>query len=352
MERLEGNLAYVDEDGFITPVLQRECVVVAHAGQQPSQTTFTQPKPAVKPETAPRNGQAPAPTVTPVAQASEPEPDEEEEEVQGGDKLNVMLAFEPVDIMQLTKTTFDAFLVNDSNYYLNYTLMRRAADEQMWTLVAAGTIEPNIQLLVANIDRDTFPRMDRLCFQVSCYKRTRPFELKPARSIEIQVDTTKFCKLHCFRDNIYFDTRVLAFRLFRDDEPMKREKPVDAAGLEREMMRKKRADRRPVVRRTNLRADRRNGDIIEVDLHIEQLIDNIRGLSNADILNRQIDEFTRVMEENIRNHGQKIVFIHGKGEGVLRQALMKELTHRFKGHDVQDASFQEYGYGATQVIIR
>ena len=31
---------------------------------------------------------------------------------------------------------------------------------------------------------------------------------------------------------------------------------------------------------------------------------------------------------------------------------MKELSHMFKGHDVQDASFREYGYGATQVTIR
>ena len=41
-----------------------------------------------------------------------------------------------------------------------------------------------------------------------------------------------------------------------------------------------------------------------------------------------------------------------QGEGVLRQAIMKELTHRYKGHDVQDASFREYGFGATQVTIR
>jgi dsDNA-specific endonuclease/ATPase MutS2 len=46
------------------------------------------------------------------------------------------------------------------------------------------------------------------------------------------------------------------------------------------------------------------------------------------------------------------VFIHGKGDGVLRQALTKELNYRYKKHDVQDASFQEYGYGATQVTIR
>ena len=45
------------------------------------------------------------------------------------------------------------------------------------------------------------------------------------------------------------------------------------------------------------------------------------------------------------------MFIHGKGEGVLRQALMKELNHRYKGHQAQDASFREYGYGATQVTI-
>ena len=54
---------------------------------------------------------------------------------------------------------------------------------------------------------------------------------------------------------------------------------------------------------------------------------------------------------NLKNKGLKIVFIHGKGEGVLRNALMKEFNHRYKGHQVQDASFREYGFGATQVTI-
>jgi dsDNA-specific endonuclease/ATPase MutS2 len=89
-----------------------------------------------------------------------------------------------------------------------------------------------------------------------------------------------------------------------------------------------------------------------VDLHIGELLDNTRGMSNAEILNYQIDAFRKVMDANLRNAGKKIVFIHGKGEGVLRQALMKELNYRYKGHDVQDASFREYGYGATQITIR
>ncbi len=99
-------------------------------------------------------------------------------------------------------------------------------------------------------------------------------------------------------------------------------------------------------------SEKRNNDIIEVDLHIQELVDNVHGLSNADMLNLQVDEFRRVMDSNLKNHGQKIVFIHGKGEGVLRQALLKELNYRYKGFQFQDASFREYGYGATQVTIK
>ena len=57
-------------------------------------------------------------------------------------------------------------------------------------------------------------------------------------------------------------------------------------------------------------------------------------------------------EENKHKKGQKIVFIHGKGEGVLRAAIIHELNYRYKQYPHQDASFREYGYGATQITIR
>lgn len=92
--------------------------------------------------------------------------------------------------------------------------------------------------------------------------------------------------------------------------------------------------------------------LIEVDLHIGELTDSLVGMEPKDMLEMQLAEVRRRMKENSSRLGQKIVFIHGKGEGVLRQAIMKELTHRYNGHDVQDASFREYGFGATQVTIR
>ena len=95
-----------------------------------------------------------------------------------------------------------------------------------------------------------------------------------------------------------------------------------------------------------------NPELIEVDLHIHELVDSTAGLSNADMLQLQLDKFHAVIAENIRHKGQKIVFIHGKGEGVLRSEIMKALKNRYKSFYVQDASFREYGFGATMIVIR
>ena len=170
-------------------------------------------------------------------------------------------------------------------------------------------------------------------------------------AVERPLDTTKFFKLHCFRENVYFDTPVIAVELVKNDIPQ-RPMVIDSSRMEDAMRSKRREDmrpdRRPVRRHAAAVAD---GPLV-VDLHASELLDNTRGLSAADILNYQIDTFRKVMDENLRHAGKKIVFIHGKGEGVLRQALMKELAHRYRRCDVQDASFREYGYGATQVTVR
>lgn len=92
-------------------------------------------------------------------------------------------------------------------------------------------------------------------------------------------------------------------------------------------------------------------DIIEVDLHINALLDNTNGMDNAAMLRYQMEVFRDTMRSYRHCLGQKIVFIHGKGEGVLRKAIIDELRLRFPRCEWQDASFQHYGFGATQVTI-
>lgn len=75
-------------------------------------------------------------------------------------------------------------------------------------------------------------------------------------------------------------------------------------------------------------------------------------MENKDILDYQLDVFHKTLEKYKLRKGQKIVFIHGKGDGVLRQRILWELQTKYKRFRHQDASFKQYGYGATMVIIK
>lgn len=89
----------------------------------------------------------------------------------------------------------------------------------------------------------------------------------------------------------------------------------------------------------------------EFDLHIEKLVPNKRGMSNYDILTLQSETAKRHIEFAIRNRIPKIVFIHGVGEGILK-AELDFLLGRYDNIDFQDANYQKYGLGATEVYFK
>ena len=89
---------------------------------------------------------------------------------------------------------------------------------------------------------------------------------------------------------------------------------------------------------------------LEVDLHIHELIDDARRLSNYEILNIQIDHAKKQLEWAIQKRLKSIVFIHGIGQGVLREELYT-LFRRYENLEYFDANYQTYGVGATEVRI-
>lgn len=89
---------------------------------------------------------------------------------------------------------------------------------------------------------------------------------------------------------------------------------------------------------------------MEVDLHINQLVPKTRGMDNFEMLNIQLETAKRQLEFAISKRIQKIVFIHGVGEGVLRTEL-EYLFNRYENVKFYDADYQKYGRGATEVYI-
>lgn len=93
----------------------------------------------------------------------------------------------------------------------------------------------------------------------------------------------------------------------------------------------------------------KNEVILEVDLHINQLIKSTRGMDNFDMLTLQLNTAKSKIEFAISKRISKIIFIHGVGEGVLKS----ELHYLFGRYPVRfyDASFKKYGIGATEVYV-
>ena len=96
---------------------------------------------------------------------------------------------------------------------------------------------------------------------------------------------------------------------------------------------------------------RKDEFVLEVDLHIEKLVPSKRGMSNYDILTLQIETAKRQLDFAIKNRMPKVVFIHGVGEGVLK-ADLDFLLGRYNNISFQDANYQKYGLGATEVYIK
>lgn len=91
--------------------------------------------------------------------------------------------------------------------------------------------------------------------------------------------------------------------------------------------------------------------ILEVDLHIEKLTKDFRRMEKFDMLNLQLDMARGQVEFAISNRIPRIVFIHGVGEGVLK-AELGYLFSRYPEINYEDANYQKYGLGATQIYIK
>lgn len=361
--RIEDKIAYVDDGGFETPVLLKEIVVVLPAGheadQQGARKMFDQ-----KAYDAGRRVPASEPAVEKEVAVAAPVKELPVEETPHGDTLNIALAFEPTDVRQLDKSSFGAVLVNDSNYFLDFTFLRRSDGERGWTVVFTGTVAPNELIDLVALRHEDLPAYEKVALQCVAYKKDRPFTLQAPVSVSRKLDLTKFHKFHCFRPGVYFDTPVLEVPIVTDGVAA-RPLEVNASEIKEamaggapskdvaaELSRKYKVDKGRGNKKPEPAANPHKVlPLIEVDLHIGELTDTLAGMEPKDMLEMQLSAVRRHMRENSARIGQKLVFIHGKGEGVLRKAVLELLRKEFPKAELQDASFREYGFGATLVTI-
>ena len=362
-----------DEDGFDIPMAINDVVVIGEEDYNKAHLPYGKPEPKKSDN---RSVKAIMGDQSNIVDNQDNDDDEVDfskvtfrapvEERKGGNALSAYLAFVPIDIKEITHTRFECYFVNDSNYYIQYSYL--AADGNSWTLRSQGEVEPNTKEYIEEFGREELNAFGHVAIQLFAYKREKPFVLKPVVDVQFRIDPVKFYKLHTFQENDFFEQPALLHTIIENDK-VTRPLVVDAKQLKAEMYHVEPNDNTKVASHQNNGYVRRyddgrkggnpfitkrkgDEDVIVVDLHANALLDTTAGMSAGDILNYQLDVFRRTLKEHASKKGQRIVFVHGKGEGVLRRALINDLVYRFKHYTYQDASFQEYGYGATQVTIK
>lgn len=315
-----------NEDGFDIPMLSRQCVVIETDDYN------------LKRPTAPKK---PEPVVEAPVHTFKPKP----MEIKGNDALNVYLAFVPEDVKAMTTTPFEAYLVNDSNYFLYYTYL--SASGASWQVRARGVAEPNTKQHLEDFDKTMLNELERLAVQLIPFKDNKPYARRQAVDVELRLDTVKFYKLHTFSATDFFEQPAYLCTIVENDAPLKQ--VFVSAEEVQEAILTKAPEKQP---RPRVGAPKKGNEVVEVDLHIDKLLDDTTGMNNAEILNYQLDKFREVLEQYRTRREQRIVFIHGKGDGVLRKAITDELRRKYRSFTFQDASFREYGYGATMVTIK
>ena len=202
-----------DADGFDIPMPINECVVI-------ETDDYNIPTPAAKAAAKKKREEEQQLRTTATAarpsamesQVSEPQTVRLEKpqisvyrqpEMKGGDILNVFLAFVPEDIKAVSTTPFEAYLVNDSNYYMYYTYS--SAEGKSWTVRSHGLIEPNTKLLLEEFEKSELNDRERVMVQLVAFKDNRAFTMKPAVSVEVRIDMVS--SINCIHSSRRFSLK-------------------------------------------------------------------------------------------------------------------------------------------------
>jgi hypothetical protein len=325
------------EDGFEIPTLASELVIIEPAGA--SGDLFLN-----------KNDRRPE-----IPVIVEPEPDDYETDrisriVNRGDgsaaPTGVYLAWVPQDQQRILTGSLDVYLVNNTTSDILYTFFLKDS-EGNFSGIDYGSIPAESKLVIESIVRDDIGMWSNGIVQVLFYAEKNEKVLMPV-SATFRIKGSVF-----YQDGSYHETRFLANqkaivytvcelnRVPSTYEQILNEKenrePLPAA-----------AERfRP---ETAIDQHRTAPNEAEVDLHISALRQDYSNLSPHEILTIQLGYFERMLGSAIAFKFTKVVFIHGIGNGTLKQSIIKRLQE-YEDIEFRTASFAKYGNGAIELII-
>jgi hypothetical protein len=88
-----------------------------------------------------------------------------------------------------------------------------------------------------------------------------------------------------------------------------------------------------------------------LDLHVQQLREDTKGMSSTEILMLQLDKFDRFLDEALRLNIDQIFVIHGIGKGRLKEEIFRRLKNHPHVRNYKNEFHPKYKFGATEIEL-
>lgn len=255
----------------------------------------------------------------------------------------VYLLFIPEGNANILEAPLQLCVSNYTQYDVVYTLSMRRAEG--YVTISTGDISAGKNNLVLLINRSELERFTHIKIDLLYYSNAAHKPLPPVSEI-VRINPVRFYKENNFVQTPFSHKRAFVAMIAGLEDENWEGVEIDPDMLVKAMKQKTSGGSPKLSKPHHL-----NDPEMEVDLHIEELMESHTGMNNAQILEVQLKHFKYMLDDAIANNFKKIIFIHGVGTGRLKQELYTILKTYDKLR-FQDGSYSKYGFGATEVVLR
>lgn len=243
----------------------------------------------------------------------------------------IFLAFENVNDKELA-----IYLINNTDWEICF-ILSLGSDKNHRGILAGllhvrQFLKSSHQISLKSLDEYETFSFKGLYFINGYFKDKPPFEKK----IRIKNSELSFTK----KTAPILEKEMYLFQLDTEDKTLS----INPSELKEKLLEKKNVE--------EIKQKQFQTPLSVVDLHIEKIASNYEVLNNSEILDLQIKTFESNLEYAIASGLDEITFIHGVGNGVLKNQIQKYLSKHKNVAWFEDAQKQKFGYGATKVKIK
>jgi hypothetical protein len=257
----------------------------------------------------------------------------------------VYLAFVPHDQKWLVTGMVEIYLVNYTSSDVLYTFYLEGEKKLFgkdYDVLFSGN-----KIHIDTIDRDELLKWTMGIVQVIFFSE-RPEKIYVPVSSEFDISPKRFNDENNYKASQFMEEKLLLVSLAQLGALTSMLTREESKMDEEALIRQKALEIKPA---SLIQKHQTGPHEAVVDLHIGELVKDFKDLTPQEILKIQLDYFTRCIESAAGKSFRTVTFIHGVGNGTLKNAIIRKVNE-YEHAESHLASLAKFGIGAIDVTIK